>query len=343
VVQHRNEISFPFRRYQIQPVWRADRPQRGRYREFYQCDADVIGSDSIYNEFELLKVIDEVFARLGISSEIDINNRKILTGIAEYIGEIDRITDITVAIDKIDKIGIEAVNSELKSKGISSNAIDKLQPVLFLDGDSIQKISELKRILVNSITGLKGISEIETLFRYIDGDRFRSKIGLDLTLARGLNYYTGAIIEVKAVDVPIGSICGGGRYDDLTGIFGMSNVSGVGVSFGADRIYDVMEASDLFPARGSSESRVMFVNFGGEEEAYSISILNLLRENGICSELYPDSDKMKKQMSYANSRSIEFVCIAGENERTKGVLTLKDMTSGEQEVLTPEQLLQRLS
>jgi histidyl-tRNA synthetase len=343
VVQHRNEISFPFRRYQIQPVWRADRPQRGRYREFYQCDADVIGSDSIYNEFELLKVIDEVFARLGISSEIDINNRKILTGIAEYIGEIDRITDITVAIDKIDKIGIEAVNSELKSKGISSNAIDKLQPVLFLDGDSIQKISELKRILVNSITGLKGISEIETLFRYIDGDRFRSKIGLDLTLARGLNYYTGAIIEVKAVDVPIGSICGGGRYDDLTGIFGMGNVSGVGVSFGADRIYDVMEASDLFPARGSSESRVMFVNFGGEEEAYSISILNLLRENGICSELYPDSDKMKKQMSYANSRSIEFVCIAGENERTKGVLTLKDMTSGEQEVLTPEQLLQRLS
>lgn len=343
VVQHRSEISFPFRRFQIQPVWRADRPQKGRYREFYQCDADVIGSDSIYNEYELLKVVDEVFTRLGIKSCIKINNRKVLAGIVEVIGEGKRIIDITVAIDKIDKIGIDAVNSELESKGISSEAVKRLQPILFLSGSSKEKLDALESILSTSPTGLLGIEEMKKLYSYIDNDLMSSEIELDLTLARGLNYYTGAIIEVKASDVAIGSICGGGRYDDLTGIFGMPGVSGVGVSFGADRIYDVMSALNLFPEHDTGESRLMLVNFGGEEEKYSITILNLLREKGICAEMYPDQAKMKKQLAYANSRGIEFVCIAGEDERTNGQVTLRNMLTGEQETFTPEQLPGRLA
>lgn len=343
VVQHRSEISFPFRRFQIQPVWRADRPQKGRYREFYQCDADVIGSDSIYNEYELLKVVDEVFTRLGIKSCIKINNRKVLAGIVEVIGEGNRIIDITVAIDKIDKIGIDAVNSELESKGISSEAVKRLQPILFLSGSSKEKLDALESILSTSPTGLLGIEEMKKLYSYIDNDLMSSEIELDLTLARGLNYYTGAIIEVKASDLAIGSICGGGRYDDLTGIFGMPGVSGVGVSFGADRIYDVMSALNLFPEHDTGESRLMLVNFGGEEEKYSITILNLLREKGICAEMYPDQAKMKKQLAYANSRGIEFVCIAGEDERTNGQVTLRNMLTGKQETFTPEQLPGRLA
>lgn len=342
VVQHRNEISFPFRRFQIQPVWRADRPQKGRYREFYQCDVDVIGSDSIYNEYELIKIIDTIFERLGVRCMIKINNRKILSGIAEIIGEEKRITDITVAIDKIEKIGIEAVNSELGEKGIAAESISKLQPILFLKGDSHEKLSALEQLLAGSETGKKGIEEMKVLFSYLDNDNFSSVIELDLTLARGLNYYTGAIIEVKSSEVSIGSICGGGRYDDLTGIFGMPGVSGVGVSFGADRIYDVMNSLNLFPGHTESESRIMLVNFGGEEESYSISLLNLLRENGISAELYPDSAKMKKQMSYANSRGIQYVGIAGDDERSKGVLTLKNMITGDQETVTPEQLCEKL-
>jgi len=343
VVQHRSEISFPFRRFQIQPVWRADRPQKGRYREFYQCDADVIGSDSIYNEYELLKVVDEVFTRLGIKSCIKINNRKVLAGIVEVIGEGNRIIDITVAIDKIDKIGIDAVNSELESKGISSEAVKRLQPILFLSGSSKEKLDALESILSTSPTGLLGIEEMKKLYSYIDNDLMSSEIELDLTLARGLNYYTGAIIEVKASDLAIGSICGGGRYDDLTGIFGMPGVSGVGVSFGADRIYDVMSALNLFPEHDAGESRLMLVNFGGEEEKYSITILNLLRKKGICAEMYPDQAKMKKQLAYANSRGIEFVCIAGEDERTNGQVTLRNMLTGKQETFTPEQLPGRLA
>jgi len=343
VVQHRSEISFPFRRFQIQPVWRADRPQKGRYREFYQCDADVIGSDSIYNEYELLKVVDEVFTRLGIKSCIKINNRKVLAGIVEVIGEGNRIIDITVAIDKIDKIGIDAVNSELESKGISSEAVKRLQPILFLSGSSKEKLDALESILSTSPTGLLGIEEMKKLYSYIDNDLMSSEIELDLTLARGLNYYTGAIIEVKASDLAIGSICGGGRYDDLTGIFGMPGVSGVGVSFGADRIYDVMSALNLFPEHDTGESRLMLVNFGGEEEKYSITILNLLRKKGICAEMYPDQAKMKKQLAYANSRGIEFVCIAGEDERTNGQVTLRNMLTGKQETFTPEQLPGRLA
>lgn len=342
VVQHRNEISFPFRRFQIQPVWRADRPQKGRYREFYQCDVDVIGSDSLYNEYELIKIIDTIFERLGVRCMIKINNRKILSGIAEIIGEEKRITDITVAIDKIEKIGIEAVNNELREKGIAAESISKLQPILFLKGDSHEKLSALEQLLAGSETGKKGIEEMKVLFSYLDNDNFSSVIELDLTLARGLNYYTGAIIEVKSSEVSIGSICGGGRYDDLTGIFGMPGVSGVGVSFGADRIYDVMNSLNLFPGHTESESRIMLVNFGGEEESYSISLLNLLRENGISAELYPDSAKMKKQMSYANSRGIQYVGIAGDDERSKGVLTLKNMITGDQETVTPEQLCEKL-
>ena len=342
VVQHRNEISFPFRRYQVQPVWRADKPQKGRYREFYQCDVDIIGSDSLYNEYELVKVIDEVFTRLGIRNEIRVNNRKILSGIAEFLGEEARITDITVAIDKIEKTGIDAVNRELKSKGIPDEAIQKLQPILFLQGSAHEKIDTLGRIMASSVTGLAGIEEMKKLLEYIENDTFSSSVELDLTLARGLNYYTGAIIEVKALDVAIGSICGGGRYDDLTGIFGMEGVSGVGVSFGADRIYDVMNSLKLFPPYTGAASTIMLVNFGGEDESYSISILNELRKNGISAELYPDSAKMKKQMSYANSRGIHFVGIAGGEERSAGVLTLKNMVTGEQESVTPGKLIELL-
>lgn len=343
VVQHRNEIIFPFRRSQIQPVWRADKPQKGRYREFYQCDADIIGSDSLYNEYELLKVIDEVFSRLGIRSGIQINNRKILSGIAETIGEEKRIIDITVAIDKLEKIGIDEVNAELRSKGISASSIERLQPILFLKGSNSEKLDSLESVLSGSEKGRAGISELKNLLSYVGADTFNSAIELDLTLARGLNYYTGAIIEVKALDTQIGSICGGGRYDDLTGIFGMPGVSGVGVSFGADRIYDVMLALDLFSVQNENNSRLMLVNFGGEEESYSISILNRLRNIGISAELYPDVTKMKRQMSYANARNIRYVGIAGENEREKEVLTLKDMISGEQEIVTFEQLAAKLS
>ena len=342
VVQHRNEITFPFKRFQIQPVWRADRPQKGRYREFYQCDVDVIGSNSIYNEYELILIIDEVFSELGINNTIKLNNRKILLGIAELIGEKDRLTDITVAIDKIEKIGIEKVNEELEQKGIPQQAIERLQPVLFLDGDNRQKLDKLKEILKDSETGLAGLDEMLSLLDYLDRNKLKSEIEIDLTLARGLNYYTGAIIEVKANDYAIGSICGGGRYDDLAGVFGLKDVSGVGVSFGADRIYDVMLKLDLFPERGGEDVRVLLVNFGGEDELYALDALKILRENGISSEMYPDPVKMKKQMNYANSRNIPLVLIAGEEERRKGEYTLKDMKTGEQSGVKPGALIQKL-
>ena len=339
VVQHRNEINFPFKRYQVQPVWRADRPQKGRYREFYQCDADVIGDDSLFNEYELIKIIDDVFSRLSVRVMIKINNRKLLTGIAEKIGEKERITDITVAIDKIDKIGIENVNRELSAKGLSDSSIDKLQPILFLEGPAETKLNSLKKILEGSETGLRGISEMNTLFAYLNDDKLSSEIDFDLTLARGLDYYTGAIIEVKSHDMEIGSICGGGRYDDLTGIFGLPGVSGVGVSFGADRIYDVMDKLELFPERSEQDTKMMFINFGAEEEKYSIPLLNRLREAGIASELYPSAQKVKKQMAYANARNIPWVIIAGEAEMQNGQLTVKDMVSGEQYVISKDELI----
>lgn len=333
VVQHRNEITFPFKRYQIQPVWRADRPQKGRYREFYQCDADVIGSDSILNEYELIKIIDDVFSKLGVGNIIKINNRKILAGIAEVIGEKDSIIDITIAIDKLDKIGLEKVNKELLDKGISAKAVQRLQPILFLEGGVEEKLENLSAILSGSETGLSGIAEVKKLFAYLSGDKLNSSIDLDLTLARGLNYYTGAIIEVKAKDVSIGSICGGGRYDDLTGVFGLPDVSGVGISFGADRIYDVMKQLSLLPEREEQDIKVLFINFGEKEEMYSISILNELRKSGISAEIYPSSAKMKKQMAYANVRKIPYVAMAGENEILSKQITLKNMESGDQTVL----------
>lgn len=342
VVQHRNDITFPFKRFQIQPVWRADRPQKGRYREFYQCDVDVIASNSIYNEYELIQIIDEVFSRLGVRILIKINNRKILSGIAEIIGEHDRLIDFTVAIDKLDKIGIDKVNDELRAKGISPQAVELLQPILFLEGSNIEKLAKLKEVLKSSETGLAGIAEMEKLISYASNDSFKKNLELDLTLARGLNYYTGAIIEVKAADYKIGSICGGGRYDDLTGIFGLKDISGVGVSFGADRIYDVMLNLDLFPERGSNELVALFINFGGDDEEYSIRALGKLREAGISSELYPDPAKIKKQMTYANARAIPYVIMAGEAERRQGVYTLKDMKSGEQSSVDLETLLKKL-
>jgi len=343
VVQHRNDVVFPFKRYQIQPVWRADRPQKGRYREFYQCDVDVIGSNSIYNEYELIQIIDNVFNKLKVNNIVKLNNRKILSGIAEVIGEKERLTDITVAIDKIDKIGIEKVNEELRSKGLPDDAISRLQPILFLKGDYREKFASLKVILAGSETGLLGIEELEKLFTYIETGSLNSRIELDLTLARGLNYYTGAIIEVKAADYEIGSICGGGRYDDLAGVFGMKDVSGVGVSFGADRIYDVMLKLGLFPERGDDDVKVLFINFGSPEEAYSISALKELRNKGIVAELYPESAKMKKQMSYANARAIPYVVLAGEEEMKKGLLTLKDMNTGEQFTTDLEEMIRRLN
>jgi histidyl-tRNA synthetase len=330
VVQHQNEIVFPFKRYQIQPVWRADRPQKGRYREFFQCDVDVIGSDSLLNEYELVRIIDEVFAKLGIAVSIRINNRKILAGIAEISGVSERITDITVAIDKIEKIGTEAVIEEIKSKGISDDSIRKLLPVLELKGDSTAKFSQLEKILAGSETGLKGVSELRTLFELVTNTSLKCTTELDLTLARGLNYYTGAIIEVKSKDVNIGSICGGGRYDDLTGIFGLQGVSGVGVSFGADRIYDVMTALELFDADKSHASTVLIVNFGGSETSFGLSLLNRLHEKGIPAEIYPDTAKMKKQLSWADSKKIPFVVIAGEDEIRNNEVTVKNMQTGEQ-------------
>ena len=339
VVMHRDEITFPFKRFQIQPVWRADRPQKGRYREFYQCDADVVGSDSLLNEVELVQMLDTVFGKFGIRVAIKINNRKILSGIAEIIGEADKIVDITVAIDKLDKIGLENVNAELASKGIPQEAIDKLQPIILLSGTNQEKLDTLKQTLASSETGMKGIEESEFILNTIAGLGIRSEVELDLTLARGLNYYTGAIFEVKALDVQIGSISGGGRYDNLTGVFGLSGVSGVGISFGADRIYDVLNQLDLYPKDASASTQVLFVNFGTAESAYVLPILAKVRQAGIRAEIFPDASKMKKQMSYANAKSIPFVAIAGENEMQEGKLTLKNMTTGEQTLVTPDELI----
>ena len=339
VVMHRDEISFPFKRFQIQPVWRADRPQKGRYREFYQCDADVVGSNSLLNEVELVQMIDAVFNKFGIRVSIKINNRKILTGIAEIIGEADKIVDITVAIDKLDKIGLENVNAELASKGIPQEAIDKLQPIILLSGSNEEKLETLKSVLAASETGLKGVEESEFILKTIATLGIKSEVELDLTLARGLNYYTGAIFEVKALDVQIGSISGGGRYDNLTGVFGMDGMSGVGISFGADRIYDVLNQLDLYPKDAALGTQLLFVNFGEAEAAYVLPILAKVRAAGIRTEIYPDSTKMKKQMSYANAKAIPFVAIVGENEMNEGKVTLKNMATGEQSLLAPEELI----
>ena len=342
VVMHRDEITFPFKRFQIQPVWRADRPQKGRYREFYQCDADVVGSDSLLNEVELIQMLDTVFCKFGIRVAIKINNRKILSGIAEIIGEADKIVDITVAIDKLDKIGLENVNAELASKGIPQEAIDKLQPIILLSGTNQEKLDTLKQTLASSEIGMKGIEESLFILSTIEGLGIRSEVELDLTLARGLNYYTGAIFEVKALDVQIGSISGGGRYDNLTGVFGLSGVSGVGISFGADRIYDVLNQLDLYPKETSASTQVLFVNFGVTEAAYVLPILAKTRQAGIRAEVFPDASKMKKQMSYANAKAIPFVAIAGENEMQEGKLTLKNMTTGEQSLVVPDELIKVL-
>ena len=339
VVMHRDEITFPFKRFQIQPVWRADRPQKGRYREFYQCDADVVGSNSLLNEVELVQMIDAVFQKFGIRVSIKINNRKILTGIAEIIGEADKIVDITVAIDKLDKIGLDNVNAELASKGIPQEAIDKLQPIILLSGSNEEKIVTLKNVLAASETGLKGVEESEFILKTIAGLGIQSEVELDLTLARGLNYYTGAIFEVKALDVQIGSISGGGRYDNLTGVFGMEGMSGVGISFGADRIYDVLNQLDLYPKEAVNGTQLLFVNFGEAEAAYVLPVLAQVRAAGIRAEIYPDAAKMKKQMSYANAKMVPFVAIVGENEMKEGKVMLKNMTSGEQSLVTPEELV----
>lgn len=340
VVMHRDEISFPFKRFQIQPVWRADRPQKGRYREFYQCDADVVGSNSLLNEVELVQMIDTVFRQFGIRISIKINNRKILTGIAEIIGEADKIIDITVAIDKLDKIGLDNVNAELASKGIPQEAIDKLQPIILLSGSNEEKLAQLKEILAESETGIKGVEESEFILNTVTQLGVESNVELDLTLARGLNYYTGAIFEVKALDVQIGSISGGGRYDNLTGVFGMDGMSGVGISFGADRIYDVLNQLDLYPKEATNATQLLFVNFGEKETNYILPILSKVRAAGIRTEFYPDTAKMKKQMSYANNKQIPFVAIVGENEMNEGKVMLKNMESGEQHLVAPEEIAQ---
>lgn len=342
VVMHREELSFPFKRYQIQPVWRADRPQKGRYREFYQCDADVVGSDSLLNEVELVQMIDTVFTRFGIRVAIKINNRKILSGIAEIIGESDKIADIMVAIDKLDKIGLENVNAELVSKGISKEAIDKLQPIILLSGTNEEKLATLRTVLSASETGLKGMEEIEFILHTVSGLGIRSEVELDLTLARGLNYYTGAIFEVKALDMQIGSISGGGRYDNLTGVFGMAGVSGVGISFGADRIFDVLNQLDLYPKGIVNGTQLLFVNFGEKEAAYCLPILAKVRAAGVHAEIYPDSVKMKKQMNYANDKCVPFVAIVGENEMNANRVMLKNMVTGEQELVDLETLLHKI-
>ena len=339
VVQHRNEISFPFKRYQIQPVWRADRPQKGRYREFYQCDGDVVGSDSLINEVELIQIMDEVFHRFGIRVCIKMNNRKILSGIAEILGAADKIVDITVAIDKLDKIGLEKVNEELREKGLSEEAINKLQPVIMLSGTNREKIASLKNVLASSETGLKGIAEMEFILDRIEKLALRAELELDLTLARGLNYYTGAIFEVKALDVQIGSITGGGRYDNLTGVFGMEGVSGVGISFGADRIFDVLNQLDLYPKDALQTTQLLFVNFGEKEEAYLLPLVAQVRAAGIRTELYPESAKMKKQMGYADTKKIPYVAIVGETEMAEGKINVKNMITGEQQLLTVDELI----
>lgn len=338
VVQHRDELQLPFKRYQIQPVWRADRPQKGRYREFYQCDADVVGSDSLINEVELMQIVDTVFTKFGIRVQIKINNRKILTGIAEVIGEADKIVDITVAIDKLDKIGLEAVNDELRNDGISEEAIEKLQPIIKLEGTNDEKLQVIREVLASSEVGIKGVEETQYILDNLKGC-LKNEIQLDLTLARGLNYYTGAIFEVKALDVQIGSITGGGRYDNLTGIFGMPGLSGVGISFGADRIYDVLNQLELYPTDAMTGTQLLFINFGEKETAYCMPIARAAREAGIRTEVYPDSVKMKKQMAYANAKQIPFVALAGENEIAENKLTLKNMITGEQKLVSQEELI----
>jgi len=355
VVQHREELQLPFKRYQIQPVWRADRPQKGRYREFYQCDVDVVGSDSLLNEVDILRITDDIFTQFGVRVQIKVNNRKILTGIAEVIGEADKIVDITVAIDKLDKIGLEAVNDELRSDGISEEAIAKLQPIIKLEGTNAQKLDTIAEVLKDSETGMKGVEEMRFILGKagaLQSDGITTKpeaegwgtamLQLDLTLARGLNYYTGAIFEVKALDVQIGSITGGGRYDNLTGIFGMPGISGVGISFGADRIYDVLNQLDLYPKETVTGTQLLFINFGEKEAEYCMPIAHRMRKAGIRTEVYADAVKMKKQMAYANALAIPFVALAGENEINEGKVTLKNMATGEQELLTPEEMIERL-
>ena len=343
VVMHREELTFPFKRYQIQPVWRADRPQKGRYREFYQCDADIIGNNSLINEVELIQLIDHVFEKLNIRVAIKLNNRKVLAGIADVIGEPEKIIDITVAIDKIDKIGLDGVIAELKSKEISDESIEKLLPILKAQGNNEEKMAILAQTLSGNAIGEKGVEELQFILDTIKSVGIKSTLDIDLTLARGLNYYTGAILEVKALDVAIGSITGGGRYDNLTGVFGMDGMSGVGISFGADRIYDVMNQLDLYPQDAISTTKVMFVNFGDKEAARSLQIIGELRKAGISAELFPSNDKMKKQMGYANNKAIPFVAIIGEQELTDGTVALKNMTTGEQKTVTAEELKEILA
>ncbi|MBR4698673.1 MAG: histidine--tRNA ligase [Prevotella sp.] len=343
VVMHRDELQLPFKRYQFQPVWRADRPQKGRYREFYQFDGDVVGSDSLLNEVELMQIIDTVFTRFGIRVQIKINNRKILSGIAEVIGEADKIVDITVAIDKLDKIGLENVNAELREKGVSEGAVAKLQPVISLSGTNEEKLEVMADFLQSSEIGMKGVEETRFVLDTLKGLELKNEIQFDLTLARGLNYYTGAIFEVKALDVQMGSITGGGRYDNLTGIFGMPGISGVGISFGVDRIFDVLNDLDAYPKDAMLATRVLFINFGDKETAYCLPIVKKLREAGIRTEMYPESAKMKKQMSYANTKQIPFVALAGENEINEGKVTVKNMETGNQEMVSVDELIGMLS
>ena len=339
VVMHRDELQLPFKRYQIQPVWRADRPQKGRYREFYQCDADVVGSDSLLNEVELMQIVDTVFTKFGIRIQIKINNRKILSGIAEVLDEADKIVDITVAIDKLEKIGLENVNAELKAGGITDKAIEKLQPILTMQGSNEDKLKTIEKVLESSEVGLKGVEETRFILDTLNSVGLNNEIQLDLTLARGLNYYTGAIFEVKALDTPMGSITGGGRYDNLTGIFGMPGLSGVGISFGADRIYDVLNTLELYPKEMLSSTQVLFINFGEKETAFCLPFIAEIRKNGIRAEIFPDKAKMKRQMNYANAKNIPYVVFAGEDEIEKGKLMLKDMQSGEQKLVTAKELI----
>ncbi|MBR5687992.1 MAG: histidine--tRNA ligase [Prevotella sp.] len=343
VVMHRDELQLPFKRFQIQPVWRADRPQKGRYREFYQCDADVVGSDSLLNEVELMQIVDTVFTRFGIRVQIKINNRKILSGIVEYIGAADKIVDITVAIDKLDKIGIEKVNEELAADGLTDEQIEKLQPIIALSGTNQEKLQVIADVLKDSETGLKGVEETRYILDVLEQCHLNNEMQLDLTLARGLNYYTGAIFEVKALDTPMGSITGGGRYDNLTGIFGLPGISGVGISFGADRIYDVLNTLDLYPKEAVNSTQLLFVNFGENEQVYCLPLIRQCREAGIRAEIYPDKSKMKKQMSYANAKNIPFVVIVGENEMQEGKMMLKNMETGEQRLVTIEELIQTIT
>lgn len=339
VVMHRDELQLPFKRYQIQPVWRADRPQKGRYREFYQCDADVVGSDSLLNEVELMQIVDTVFTKFGVRVQIKINNRKILSGIAEVMGEKDKIVDITVAIDKLDKIGLDNVNEELRNDGIPEEAISKLQPIIKLEGTNDEKLATISEVLKDSEIGLKGVEETKFILDELKKVGLNNEIQLDLTLARGLNYYTGAIFEVKALDTPMGSITGGGRYDNLTGIFGMPGLSGVGISFGADRIYDVLNALDLYPKETITGTQLLFINFGEKETEYCLPVVSKARKAGIRTEMFPDKSKMKKQMNYANAKGIPFVVLAGENEINEGKFTLKDMNSGEQKLVSADELI----